>query len=191
MRNILLVALFTTTVTIGCSSQAPISNTVTNDETTKLREENDRLRAQLTSAPIAAPPMPIAPPITSDPDALREITKSIDPQITYSHLIKNPDRYKGQPWAFSGRVLQITELEGKTTALIMLDPYGQKNVYVIADFITDFVENNQVYVVGYISGSHSYTSQANYNLTVPLITASAIVKPSERTKLTGAKTKKG
>ncbi len=191
MKNVLLVALLAITLTTGCSSQAPITSTVTNDETAKLREENDRLRAQLTSAPIGDPPVTTTPSVSSNPDTLREITKSIDPELTYSHLIKNPDRYKGQPWAFSGRVLQITELEGKTTALIMLDPYGQKNVYVTADFITNFVENNQVYVIGYINGSYSYTSQANYNLTVPLITASAIVKPSERTKLTGAKTKKG
>ncbi|MGI8556490.1 MAG: hypothetical protein ACR2LT_09075 [Pyrinomonadaceae bacterium] len=106
----------------------------------------------------------------------------VDKSITYEQLKKNADRYAGKPWACKGKILQIQERDGNTTALISLDGWGNKNVQVGGELTTDFVENNQVYVVGYLAGNYSYTSIANWQITIPLLAARAIMKPGEVSK---------
>ena len=108
---------------------------------------------------------------------------AIDRKITYEHLKKNSAKYRGQPWAFSGRIHQIYERDGGTQALVSLDGWGSKLVWVEGNFTTDFVEKNQVYVVGYVAGDYSYKSIAGWDITVPLIVARAMLKPREAAKL--------
>lgn len=118
-----------------------------------------------------------------DATSLREMMRSVDTKITYEHLMKNADKYMGQPWSFTGKILQIQESSGKTVALISSGPYGTKNIHVLADFTTDFIEGNQVYVIGNLNGDYSYTSQANYQLSVPEVIAESILKPNEAAKI--------
>ncbi len=120
-------------------------------------------------------------------EAVRENILTADKSITYEHLKKNADKYAFRPWAFSGTIYQINEAGGQTTALISLDSWGNKIVYVTADFPTEFVEKDKVFVVGMIGGNHSYESVAGWNITVPGIIARAIMKPSDAGKY---KTKK-
>jgi hypothetical protein len=116
-------------------------------------------------------------------NAIRNNILAIDPKITYELLKKNSDKYKGQPWGFSGKIRQIFEKDGRTDALLSLDYWGNKLVWVTGDFTTDFVQNNQVYVVGYIAGDYSYTSIANYQMNMPLVAARAMLKPSAVAKI--------
>lgn len=110
-----------------------------------------------------------------------------NPKVTYEQLKKNADRYEGEPWAFNGKIFQIQESEGHTFALVSLDAWGNKTVAVKADFTTDFVEKDQVTVVGYVAENYSYTSVAGWELTVPTIDARAILKPSEAARIRGGK----
>jgi hypothetical protein len=110
-----------------------------------------------------------------------------DPKITYEQLKKNADKYEGEPWAFAGKVFQIQESGEHTFALISLDTWGNKIVAVKANFTTDFVEKDQVYVVGYLAGDYSYTSVAQWSLTVPAMDARAILKPSDAARIKAGK----
>ncbi len=96
--------------------------------------------------------------------------------ITYAHLKKNADRYKGEVWRFRGKILEISEGKDRTIARVSLDGYGQSVLWVDAPFVTDFVDNNRVEVLGVIVGSHSYTSQAGWNISIPAVAAARITK---------------
>jgi hypothetical protein len=113
--------------------------------------------------------------------------EDVEKSITYEKLKKNADKYDSEAWAFTGKVFQIQESGGKTTALVSLDAWGTKMLWVTANFTTEFVEKDQVYVIGYLAGDYSYTSIAGWNVTVPAIEARAILKPSEAARIKGKK----
>lgn len=123
----------------------------------------------------------------NQPDLLIKNTHAADPKISYELLKKNADKYAGQPWAFTGKVLQIYEQDGQTQARLAMDTWENKPVWVAADFPTEFIENNRVYVVGYLSGNYSYDSIAGWKITLPAIAARAMLKPAEAAKLRGRK----
>jgi hypothetical protein len=64
-----------------------------------------------------------------------------------------------------------------------LHDWGNKNVWVIAGFTTDFVEGNQVYVIGYIIENYSYKSIAGWDMTVPSVAARAMLKPTDAARI--------
>jgi hypothetical protein len=111
-------------------------------------------------------------------EQVRKNMADADKSVTYEHLKKNAERYAGRPWIFTGRILEISESQGGTMARMSLDDWGNKVIYVAAPLQTDFVEKNRVLVVGYLAGNYSYTSQANWNITIPAVAARAIMKPS-------------
>jgi hypothetical protein len=113
--------------------------------------------------------------------------EDVEKSITYEKLKKNADKYDSYGWAFTGKVFQIQEQGGKTAALVSLDAWGNKMMWVTANFATEFVEKDQVYVVGYLAGDYSYTSIAGWNVTVPAIEARAILKPSEANRIRASK----
>jgi hypothetical protein len=100
-------------------------------------------------------------------------------RITFAHLKKGPDKYKGEPWAFRGKILEIAEVDGHTRARVAIDSYGQKAIYVEAGFTTDFVEDNTVDIVGLLWGSFSYKSQAGWDMSIPALYAAKIAKRGE------------
>jgi len=188
---------------IGCS--APSSNLATNNSTASTNNSspfkpspsnsNPPLlpRTTPTAAPTAAPEPGIDQSDLEDSSDLAVVNniKAADKSITYEHLKKNADKYNGQAWSFTGKILEIQELEGKTVARIGTGSWGSKPVLVTAPFTTDFVEDNNVFIVGYLTGSYSYESQAGWNITIPSLTARAILKPADAAKLKVSSNKKG
>jgi hypothetical protein len=96
--------------------------------------------------------------------------------ITFAHLKKNADRYKGKFWRFTGKIIEIGESGGRTKARVALDSYGQNVIFVEAPFETEFVDGARVEVMGLLTGSFSYTSQAGWNISIPSMLAARITK---------------
>jgi hypothetical protein len=154
--------------------------------------EQAEINAQLLKGVINSPPT-FTPDLSgqlsriqaegNDISALKQNLQGVDPKITYELIKKNVDKYAAQPWSFTGRILEIFERDGQTQARISIDAWGTKPCWVVGNLTTDFVEKNQVTVVGYLAGSYSYTSQAGWNITIPAIAARAIVKPADAARL--------
>ena len=119
----------------------------------------------------------------TSPEAVLANLQAADTKITYPMLKKDADRYAGQPWTLKGKILQIFESGNHTHARVALDSWGNDVVWVQGNFSTDFVEKNQVCVIGYLAGSYSYKSQAGWDITIPALAARAMVSPQELSKL--------
>lgn len=102
--------------------------------------------------------------------------------VTYQQLEKGADKYAMEPVRFKGEVIEINEDASGTIMRIAVTPtsYG----YDFNDFIivmttedtSDIYKDDIVTVDGYVFGSHTYESQAGWNITAPLITGDAIYK---------------
>jgi hypothetical protein len=124
--------------------------------------------------------------ITSEGESKEAIftnIKSVDSKLTYAHIKKNPSRYAGTPWMFSGKILEIRETGNQTFARIGIGSWGADAIYVIGSFTTEFIEDDRVSVIGYLAGDYSYVSQAGWNITIPAFAARLMVKPSDATRL--------
>jgi hypothetical protein len=182
MQNLTLVILLLTAVAIACSSTPDNSFTLGSNSTSGSSAGNQ-----------AAPPAPsfdadLAGQVKriisegTDDAAVRKNIADADRSVTYEHLKKNAARYAGRPWTFTGKILEISEVGGNTVARIALDDWGNKAIYVAGPFTTEFVEKNRVQVIGYLAGDYSYTSQANWNITIPAVAARAMVEPNKTGK---------
>lgn len=105
-----------------------------------------------------------------------ETYKAVSPAgPPFANLNKNPDAYKGTRCQYKGKVVQIMEGAGTSEIRMDITPMGYgywtDTIYVTYDGTTPAVEENIIIVYGTIMGSYSYTSQANYNITLPLIEA--------------------
>lgn len=151
-----------------------------------------------TSTPSPVRPRPSTPvpahkpvsgynPEMDSEESIRLHMRDVEKSITYEKLKKNADEYDSYGWEFTGKVSQIQESGGRTAALVSLDAWGNKTMWVTANFTTEFVEKDQVYVVGYLAGNYSYTSVAGWNMTVPAIEARAILKPAEAARIRAGK----
>lgn len=99
--------------------------------------------------------------------------------IDFAHLNKNADKYAGEPYKFYGKIVQIMEGNNSTTIRMSVTQtsYGWSPsdiIYVEYDGTTDFVEDDVITVYGTVFGSHSYTSQAGYNISLPAVIAKQI-----------------
>lgn len=99
--------------------------------------------------------------------------------IDFAHLNKNADKYAGEPYKFYGQIVQIMESGNYTTIRMSVTQtsYGWSPsdiIYVEYDGTTDFVEDDVITVYGTVFGSHSYTSQAGYNISLPAVIAKQI-----------------
>lgn len=181
MRNLTLLLLVLLGMILGCSSSGNTSPTAAN--------------SALPYKPTAAAPNP-AKTYTADlagqvaritdegvdETAVTKNVAEVDKAVTYEHLKKNADRYAGKAWSFTGKILEISETGGGTVARVSLDDWGNKAIYVAAPFSTEFVEKNRVHVIGYLAGNYSYTSQANWQITIPAVAARAIISPKNAPK---------
>lgn len=166
------------------------SNMAQSEAEQKAKEIVDRLLPLIEGEAAGPGPGELARRLISeqgDEGALRENIRAADGSITYAHLKKNADRYAGRPWAFTGKILEISEVGGGTAARVSLDDWGTKPVWVVSAFETDFLEHDRVYVVGYLGGSYTYTSQAGWTITIPALMARAMLKPGEAAKLKSKK----
>ena len=130
-------------------------------------------------------PSPIASTVsTSTPVSVCSDLNSIKSnvqKISYAKLDKNPDSFNGTDVKFTGQIVQIQESDGQ--GVIRLDvtknDYGWSGtdiIYVTYTGTNNFVQNDVVTVYGVLQGSQTYTSQANYQITLPSINACSIEK---------------
>ncbi|WP_026701600.1 hypothetical protein [Salibacterium aidingense] len=102
-------------------------------------------------------------------------------EIDYGQLSKNPERYSGDFVKFEGRILQIQENNstGSTTMRVAVtkDEFGYNQddvIWVEYDDFTKFVEGHTIAFYGEVVGSKTYTSQADFQITVPEVKAEDI-----------------
>jgi hypothetical protein len=103
-------------------------------------------------------------------------------RLSYALLKKNPDRFAGTPWRVTGRIVEIQETNGTTICRLALDYYQQNIVFVVAFGETDFVEGDTVDVLGIISGAYTYRSQAGWNITIPSLVGTRLLKRGDLAK---------
>lgn len=101
--------------------------------------------------------------------------------IEYAQMIKNPDRHAGEYVKYRGQIIQIQEGEDMTVIRLAVtqESYGWNSsevIWVEVDGYTDFVDEDIVTVYGTVVGSHSYTSQAGWEITVPAMLADTVEK---------------
>ncbi len=117
-----------------------------------------------------------------DEQKIKENIANIDKSVTFELLKKNAEKYAGKPWAVKGKILQIADIDGGTEARIALDGGGNKIIFASGSLSNDFVEKNEVYVIGYLAGNYTYTSQANWTITIPAMAIRAMIKPQDVAK---------
>ncbi len=96
--------------------------------------------------------------------------------IPYAQLIKNPDRHAGEYVKYKGEIVQIQESDNYTVIRLAVtqSSYGydfNDVVWVEYPDYTDYVDGDIITVYGSIIGSHSYQSQAGWDITVPAMLA--------------------
>ena len=99
--------------------------------------------------------------------------------ISFDKLNKNPDRYKGEYVKYKGEIVQIMEGDGITAIRLSITQtsYGwsvSDIIYVAYVGYTDFVDEDVVTIYGEVGGSYTYTSQAGWDITLPLVVADSI-----------------
>lgn len=101
--------------------------------------------------------------------------------IEFKQLEKNPDRYTGEYVKYTGEIVQIIESDDYTNIRLAVtkDSYGysyDEIIFIQYDGLTEFVEEDVVTVYGTVYGSHDYTSQAGYELSIPGVLADEITE---------------
>ncbi|WP_108669136.1 hypothetical protein [Peribacillus acanthi] len=99
--------------------------------------------------------------------------------IPYKQIEKNPDRYKDEYVKYTGQIVQIMEGDNLTQIRLAVtkDSYGYSFsdiIFVEYAGLTDFVEDDIVTIYGTVYGAYSYTSQANYEISLPGIIADSV-----------------
>lgn len=193
MRTILLILFAGLSFTVGCSS--PSSSVASSPSNSQPETASVNINANTdvnSNRLFTILPDGQVQRITNEgygDELIRQNIADINKTVTYALLEKDADKYKGSAWGFNGRVLQIFEKSGQTKALIEYKP-GQ-NFWVYANFPTDFVKGNRVYAIGYLAGSETYKTISNWELTVPVLIARAIMKPKDVSKYKVLPEKKG
>jgi hypothetical protein len=96
--------------------------------------------------------------------------------IEYAQLTKNPDRHAGTYVKYTGEIIQIQEGDNYTVIRLAVtqESYGYNPndiVWVEYEGYTDYVDGDIITTYGEIIGSHSYTSQAGWDITLPAMLA--------------------
>jgi hypothetical protein len=100
--------------------------------------------------------------------------------VSYGQLSKDPDSFQGTFTKFTGQILQI-EQSGSTGIMrlsVTNEGYGiwspNDVVYVEYNQPTQAVQDDVVTVYGMLNGTQTYTSEANYQISLPDMVACAI-----------------
>lgn len=127
-------------------------------------------------AQTAAPQTPAQQVCAMTPQQLRSQAQT----VSYAQLVKDPDSFQGTITKFTGQILQI-EQSGDTGVLRLSVTnlgYGVWSpndvVYVEYNQATGHVQGDVVTVYGMLNGTQTYTSEANYQITLPDLVACAI-----------------
>lgn len=133
-----------------------------------------------SSSQSSSTPQAIVPPVVT---ACSNFKTSQAKTISFKQLNKDPDSFKGTPVKFTGQVVQIQESGGQGVIRLAVtkESYGwsfSDIIYVNYTGHNDYIENDILTVYGILQGSYTYTSQANFQITLPSMEACSIEKPS-------------
>lgn len=113
---------------------------------------------------------------------LWEIEQRADPSVTYAMLERNADRYAGRGVVFTGEVLEIQDIPDEPGSFLRVgvgsDGAHPLAVVTLARPPDDVVRGRRVRVYGLLNGTFSYRSQAGWEITIPRLTAVAVVRAS-------------
>lgn len=106
----------------------------------------------------------------TDPQALKKEAFVPD----YKQLVKDPSASQGTVATFTGQIVQIEQSgnEGIMRLSVTKESYGwslSDIVYVTYHQPTTAVQGDVVSVTGKLTGTQTYTSQANFQITIPSI----------------------
>lgn len=115
----------------------------------------------------------------SDRKAALQEKKASAKEIRFAELNKNPEKYYDVFVQYTGEILQIMEDSSSTVMRLAVtkESYGYSYndvIYITYDGTTEFVDEDIVTVYGLIKGSHTYESQAGYQISLPLLEAEII-----------------
>ncbi len=99
--------------------------------------------------------------------------------VPYSLLQRSPTAHFGERAVFSGRVLEIHDLPGGGTYLRLgTGSYGSDPLWIetFERPADDVLADTRVRAYGYLSGPHTYTSEAGWEITIPSMLGVAVVR---------------
>ena len=106
-------------------------------------------------------------------DSSLQTLKKEAQKISYKQLTKDPNSFMGKTASFTGQILEIQQ--SGDTGILRLSVtnlgYGiwdpNDVIYVTYNKATQAVQDDIVTVTGTLTGTETYTSQANYQITIP------------------------
>lgn len=113
---------------------------------------------------------------SSSKEPTEEEYKANCTDLDYKNYMKNPSKFLLDDVKVSGEVLQIMEDSTGGTILLYQDGDSSQVIYITYDGSNDVVEDDYITVYGSAYDTHTYTSQANYKITCPFISAKYIEK---------------
>jgi len=99
--------------------------------------------------------------------------------VWYEEIKKNPPRYAGRAAIFRGRILEISERDNTMQARLGVDGSSRTVLYIAGNFTTNFTDGDRVSVIGYLAGEYTYTSQANWTISIPALAARKMMSNEE------------
>jgi hypothetical protein len=106
-----------------------------------------------------------------------------DDSITFDRIKKNPIPYFGKACLMHGKIIQISENENQTWAQVALNSSYSYIIYIKANFTTNFVEDDMVYILGYLADPEPNSSKGGWVSTLPALAARKIMNYKERRQL--------
>jgi hypothetical protein len=106
-------------------------------------------------------------------DTSLQTLKQQSEKVDYKQLAKDPDSFTGKVATFTGQILQIEQSgnEGVMRLSVTNEGYGiwspNDVLYVTYHQSTPAVQDDIITVTGKLTGSYTYTSEANYQITIP------------------------
>ncbi len=103
--------------------------------------------------------------------------------ISYPELEKDPNSFNGTIAEFTGQVIQIEQANGQGVIRLAVDKiYGIWNqsdvVYISYEGDNSVVQGDVINVYGPLTGVETYTSEANFQISVPSMTGCIIQEAS-------------
>jgi len=118
-------------------------------------------------------------------EAIAKHLQAADSSIRSAQVVKNPIPYYGKPVTITGRVMQVREYPAKDgsyfTDLYMY--WGDEILVTSIASQVPFVRGDRVVIIGYLANHlYRYTTVSQWQMTVPLVIARAVLRPGEVAK---------
>lgn len=112
----------------------------------------------------------------SDNKLSEEDYKAQCEEMDFNKVNKNADKYKGDKFKVSGKIIQIMEDNNGGVMRVAMDDMYDNVVYVTYTGTNDFVEDDYITAYGECDGSYTYTSTIGASITLPKIDAMYLEK---------------